>query len=153
VAPFKTLGDGVFAAFVELQDAVDAALDIMASAERLSAKHGLAFAIRAGCHEGPCFIVRANERVDLFGSTVNLAARLSSVSGGQQLALLATNAESRRDALVAAGHDVERVTSTIKGLPGELSVALVTRRPTAELPRLVRIRTDPVGMPAIRKPG
>jgi adenylate cyclase len=149
----KTLGDGVFAAFVELQDAVDAALDIMASAERLSGKHGLAFAIRAGCHEGPCFIVRANERVDLFGSTVNLAARLSSVSGGQQLALLATNAESRREALVAAGHDVERVTSTIKGLPGEMSVALVTRKPTAELPRLARIRTDPVGMPAIRKPG
>ncbi|HTL35113.1 MAG TPA: DUF5939 domain-containing protein [Kofleriaceae bacterium] len=149
----KTLGDGVFAAFAELDDAVAAAIDIMAAAERLSAAHGLAFAIRAGCHEGPCFIVRANERVDLFGSTVNLAARLSSVSGGQQLALIAANADSRRDALVAAGHDVERVTSTVKGLPGELAVALVTRKATAELPRLVRMRTDPVGMPALRKPG
>jgi len=70
----KTLGDGVFAAFVDLDDAIVAALDIMAAAERLSKQHALAFAIRAGCHEGPCFIVRANERVDLFGSTVNLAA-------------------------------------------------------------------------------
>jgi adenylate cyclase len=149
----KTLGDGVFAAFVELDDAIFAALDIMAAAEQLSKQHGIAFAIRAGCHEGACFIVRANERVDLFGSTVNLAARLSAISGGQQLALLATLAETRREALVAAGHDVERTTSTIKGLPGELSVALVTRKTSAELPRLTRLRTDPVGMPALRKPG
>jgi len=149
----KTLGDGVFAAFVDLDDAIVAALDIMAAAERLSKQHALAFAIRAGCHEGPCFIVRANERVDLFGSTVNLAARLSSVSGGQQLALLGTLAETRSESLVAAGHDVEKTSSAIKGLPGEVFIAIVTRKPSAELPRLTRHRTDPVGLPALRKPG
>jgi class 3 adenylate cyclase len=149
----KTLGDGVFAAFVDLDDAIAAALDVMAAAERLSKQHGLTFAIRAGCHEGPCFIVRANDRVDLFGSTVNLAARLSAVSGGQQLALLATLAEPRSGSLVAAGHDVERTSSTIKGLPGEIAVALVTRKTSSELPRLARHRTDPVGIAALRKPG
>jgi hypothetical protein len=57
------------------------------------------------------------------------------------------------DKCVASGLDVERTTSTIKGLPGELSVALVTRKTSGELPRLTRLRTDPVGMPALRKPG
>jgi class 3 adenylate cyclase len=147
----KTLGDGVFAAFQELDDAIRAALDIMTAAEQLSMRHGLAFAIRAGCHEGPCFIVRANERVDLFGSTVNLAARLSAVSGGQQLALVTEAAERRRDLFASGGHDIEHVSSPIKGLTGSLAVTLVTQKPSSELPRLVRLRTDPIGIPALPK--
>ncbi|MBV8762819.1 MAG: adenylate/guanylate cyclase domain-containing protein [Deltaproteobacteria bacterium] len=149
----KTLGDGVFAAFSEVDDAIAAALDIMAAAEQLSRQHGLAFAIRAGCHEGPCFIVRANDRVDLFGSTINLAARLSALAGGQQLALLSTLADPRTYTLTNDGHEVERTTSAIKGLPGEVAVALVTRKPSSGLPRLTRLRTDPIGLPTLRRPG
>ncbi|MDX2088618.1 MAG: DUF5939 domain-containing protein [Kofleriaceae bacterium] len=149
----KTLGDGVFAAFVDLDDAIQAALGVMAAAERMSATHQLAFAIRAGCHEGPCFIIRANDRLDLFGTTVNLAARLSGIGGGQQLALLTASADPRRALLATGGNEVERISSSIKGVQGTVEVTLVTRTAPGAPRRLTRLRTDPVGMPALDREG
>jgi class 3 adenylate cyclase len=148
-AVIKTLGDGVLAAFGDFRDGVAAALDVMAAAERLSRERDVAFAIRAGCHEGPCFVVRANDRIDLFGSTVNLAARLAGGASGQQLALVATSVEAVRETLEAAGCEIEVVTTKIRGLPGDFRLALATRGArnpvhTGSMRALPRLRTDPV---------
>jgi class 3 adenylate cyclase len=144
-AVIKTLGDGVFASFTEVSHAVEAAIDIMNAAERLSRDHKIQFAIRAGCHEGPCFLVRANDRLDLFGSTVNLAARLSATAGGQQLALLDTKADTVGHVFAREQCDVEHVMSRIRGLPGEFRIALMTRagRGIVTGPML-RVETGPV---------
>jgi adenylate cyclase len=126
-AVIKTLGDGVFASFTELSDAVGAAIEIMSAGARLAREHRLPFAVRAGCHEGPCFLVRANDRLDLFGSTVNLAARLAATAGGQQLALLETKAAQVRDVFERERCEVHQMMSRIRGLPGEFRIALMTR--------------------------
>jgi class 3 adenylate cyclase len=147
-AVIKTLGDGVFASFTELGDAVGAAIDIMSAGERLSREHQIPFAIRAGVHEGPCFLVRANDRLDLFGSTVNLAARLAATAGGQQLALLDTGAAQVRDVFERESCEVEHMMSRIRGLPGEFRIAIMTRAgrglSTGNHPRIERVRTGPV---------
>jgi adenylate cyclase len=54
--------------------------------ERLHGHHGLR--VKVGLHEGPCLAVRANQRLDLFGTTVNLAARLQGEAKGGQVVLL-----------------------------------------------------------------
>jgi class 3 adenylate cyclase len=44
-------------------------------------------AIKLGLHSGPCVAVTLNGRLDYFGSTVNLAARLESLSRGGDIVL------------------------------------------------------------------
>ena len=41
--------------------------------------------LKAGMHTGPCIAVTLNERLDYFGSTVNLAARLERKSTGDDI--------------------------------------------------------------------
>jgi class 3 adenylate cyclase len=76
----KTIGDAVMAAFADPAQAVRAALAIQSRPPE-----GLA--IKLGLHSGPCVAVTLNGRLDYFGSTVNLAARLESLSRGGDIVL------------------------------------------------------------------
>ncbi len=79
----KTIGDAVMAAFVDPRDAMRAAIDIQEHAAELRAKTGEdGLVIKLGFHTGPCNAVTLNDRLDYFGTTVNLASRLQEESGG-----------------------------------------------------------------------
>jgi class 3 adenylate cyclase len=41
--------------------------------------------IKVGIHYGPCIVVNLNDRLDYFGSTVNIAARLPNFSQGGEV--------------------------------------------------------------------
>jgi class 3 adenylate cyclase len=43
--------------------------------------------VKIGIHEGPCLAVTLNERQDYFGQTVNIAARVQSLSTSQEIHL------------------------------------------------------------------
>ena len=43
--------------------------------------------LKAGLHTGPCIAVTLNDRLDYFGSTVNLAARLEGQSTGDDVVI------------------------------------------------------------------
>jgi class 3 adenylate cyclase len=107
----KTIGDAVMAAFSDPADAVRAALAIQGNVAQFNRKHGLADAdglvIKLGLHGGPCIVVTLNERLDYFGSTVNLAARLQGQSRGADIVLSRALAD---DPAVAAM--LKRVPST-----------------------------------------
>ena len=77
----KTIGDAVMAVF----RSPAAALLAMVEAQQLlsSPSDGnLPLSLKAGIHSGPCIAVTLNERLDYFGSTVNMAARLEGLSSG-----------------------------------------------------------------------
>jgi class 3 adenylate cyclase len=77
----KTIGDAVMAVFRR----PSAALRAMLSAQqRLSSppKGMPPLTLKAGLHAGPCIAVTLNDRLDYFGSTVNMAARLEGLSTG-----------------------------------------------------------------------
>jgi class 3 adenylate cyclase len=80
----KTIGDAVMAAFHHPAAALRAALLAQA---RLSeaGEASPAFPLRVGVHAGPCIAVTLNDRLDYFGSTVNLAARLKGLSTGRDV--------------------------------------------------------------------
>src|SRR5437870_1864222 len=46
---------------------------------------GRPLTLKAGVHIGPCIAVTLNDRLDYFGSTVNLAARLEGQSTGDDV--------------------------------------------------------------------
>jgi len=43
--------------------------------------------LKVGLHKGPCIVVNQNDRLDYFGSTVNITARLPNFSQGGELIL------------------------------------------------------------------
>lgn len=81
----KTMGDAVMATFPTAAQAVAAALEMVVAND---AAHGdLGLGVKLGVHAGPCLAVRANERLDFFGTTVNLAARLQGAAEGGHVVL------------------------------------------------------------------
>jgi class 3 adenylate cyclase len=77
-AVVKTIGDAVLAVFPRPQSAVRAAME----SHRRLAESQPSLVIKAGVHCGPCIAVNQNDRLDYFGSTLNLAARLLGFSSG-----------------------------------------------------------------------
>jgi class 3 adenylate cyclase len=78
----KTLGDAIMAAFPRPAPALRAI--ISAQAALASPPEGVRpLTLKAGLHTGPCIAVTLNERLDYFGSNVNIAARLEPLSTGE----------------------------------------------------------------------
>jgi class 3 adenylate cyclase len=74
----KTIGDSVMAAFTRPVAALRAVLRAQAA---LAAQPGqAALRLKAGVHSGPCVAVNLNDRLDYFGATVNIAARLEKLA-------------------------------------------------------------------------
>lgn len=79
----KTMGDSVMAAFRSPVSAMRAIWDVQ---KQLSLRGEPPLSIKAGIHYGPCIVVNLNDRLDYFGSTVNIAARLPNFSlGGEAI--------------------------------------------------------------------
>ncbi|HKB65497.1 MAG TPA: DUF5939 domain-containing protein [Pyrinomonadaceae bacterium] len=80
----KTIGDAVMAVFRRPASALKA----MLSAQEMLAAPAAGVApliLKAGVHTGPCIAVTLNDRLDYFGSTVNMAARLEGLSTGDDV--------------------------------------------------------------------
>ena len=72
----KTIGDAVMAVFSRVDEALDAVKEM--HQKLATANPGLAsqLVLKSSLHVGPCLAVNANDKLDFFGTTVNLAARM-----------------------------------------------------------------------------
>jgi class 3 adenylate cyclase len=121
-AVVKTIGDAVMAVFRQPAAALRATLQ----AQRRLASPGEGrrpLLLKAGIHCGPCIAVTLNERLDYFGSTINIAARLAGLSSGADVVL---SSPVRDDPDVEAwlrardsGLRAEPMEATLKGLDDE----------------------------------
>ncbi|MFK4720557.1 adenylate/guanylate cyclase domain-containing protein [Bradyrhizobium niftali] len=85
-AVVKTIGDAVMATFIRPEHAIVAGLRMRAAMDELNKQRGTAdLIVKIGIHEGPCLAVMLNERQDYFGQTVNIAARVQSLSTAQEI--------------------------------------------------------------------
>jgi class 3 adenylate cyclase len=79
----KTIGDAVMAVFPSVEDAIAASLEIQREFTAGEIARGNpALKVKLGLHRGPCIAVNANDLLDYFGSTVNIAARVQAASVG-----------------------------------------------------------------------
>jgi class 3 adenylate cyclase len=119
-AVIKTMGDAVMASFSRPSDALQAmrqAQSDLASSSGDSHK----FALKCSIHHGPCLAINQNERLDYFGTTVNIGARLCSVSTGTDIVV---SDEVLRDPEVAAlvgswGISTRRDSASLRGVGNE----------------------------------
>jgi class 3 adenylate cyclase len=128
-AVVKTIGDAVMAAFTNPVNALDAALKIrdeIAAFNRHIAEEtageNIAILVKIGLHSGACIAVTLNDRLDYFGSTVNLAARLEHQSEGGDIVLSETMAQEPGVAEQLAKLDVASETALVKGFSDQISL-------------------------------
>jgi adenylate cyclase len=125
----KTMGDGVMCAFPRLDAALQAALRMQERVASWCREEGIEppLILKLGVHAGPVIAMTANDRLDYFGRTVNVAARLGEQSRGQDVVLLREvfdRAEPTRDALSAPA--VESFTAPLRGLESESELVRLT---------------------------
>jgi class 3 adenylate cyclase len=81
----KTIGDAVMAAFSRVDEALAA---VQEGYQQLSASQPGSpnpLLLKCSLHVGPCLAVNANDKLDFFGTTVNLAARMVECCQGGDL--------------------------------------------------------------------
>jgi class 3 adenylate cyclase len=108
-AVVKTIGDAVMASFGDPAHAVKAALAMQARI----ADHELV--LKLGVHAGPSVVVTLNDRLDYFGSTVNMAARLQGQSEGRDIVLSRTVADDPAVQPLLAGLALREESVPLKG--------------------------------------
>ncbi|HEX7428065.1 MAG TPA: adenylate/guanylate cyclase domain-containing protein [Mycobacterium sp.] len=113
-AVVKTIGDAVMASFSDPAQAVRAALAMQAKIAS-SAQRVRDLVIKVGVHAGPSVVVTLNGRLDYFGSTVNMAARLQGQSAGGDIVLSRAVADDPAVREVLAAVPKRRETVALKG--------------------------------------
>ncbi|MFN8632556.1 MAG: DUF5939 domain-containing protein [Chloroflexota bacterium] len=130
----KTIGDAVMATFPTGGDALSAGLEIQRAIRRLDLRGDAdpSELVRVGIHQGPCVAVTANDRLDYFGTTVNIASRVEHEARGGEVAATAEVCESPdgQAVLAQAGLRPELVLARLKGI--EEPVRLYRLRPLGD---------------------
>jgi class 3 adenylate cyclase len=116
----KTIGDAVMAVFRSASDGVLAMLDVQqALAEPADGSPPLQ--LKAGLNTGPCIAVTLNDRLDYFGSTVNMAARLEGLSSGADVIISGSVYEDAkvRELIESEGLSAIEFDMSLKGFEDE----------------------------------
>ncbi|HLA41803.1 MAG TPA: DUF5939 domain-containing protein [Aggregatilineales bacterium] len=79
-AVVKTIGDAVMASFMEPVSAVNAAIEMLEEMQELNRNISGDLILKIGIHRGHSIAVSLNDRLDYFGQTVNIAARVQALA-------------------------------------------------------------------------
>jgi adenylate cyclase len=123
----KTMGDAVMAAFIDGSRCATAAIDALERFEtfRATAKHGDHVALKIGMWVGACYVVTANNALDYFGQTVNVASRVQHLAGAGEL-LVPQEVYAAMSDLDRARVRAEPMSATVKGVDDPLDLVRLT---------------------------
>jgi class 3 adenylate cyclase len=111
------------AAFLKPADAVQAALEMRSEIASFNERQpDKALVLKIGVHKGAAIAVTLNDRLDYFGQTVNIAARVQNLADADEIFVSQDVYEAKgvRDELV--GYSVESRTAQLRGVQQELPV-------------------------------
>ena len=109
----KTIGDAVMAAFVQPSEALAAAIDMQQTLHEQFDPNRIR--LKIGVHVGPCIAVTLNDRLDYFGTTVNMAARLQALSKGDDIVISKELAGGAISSTLLEGYSPQGETAQLKG--------------------------------------
>jgi len=124
----KTIGDAVMAAFSTSADAVRAALEMREAVEQLNRDRPQRdFILKIGVHRGASIAVTLNERLDYFGQTVNIAARVQNLADGDEICITEEVYGAPEVAEIIAPYPVAKSEAELKGVSKTMPVYRLTR--------------------------
>jgi adenylate cyclase len=116
----KTMGDGVMSAFYRLDDALSTAIGLQGQVAAWCREQGIdpPLALKVGVHHGPAIAMTANDHLDYFGRTVNLAARVADQSLGGDVVVLRDVLDQADRSLFRGRDDIttESFSARLRGL-------------------------------------
>jgi class 3 adenylate cyclase len=125
-AVIKTIGDAVMAAFLTPADAVAAALEMRSDiAEFNRGKPDRELVLKIGIHNGAAIAVTLNERLDYFGQTVNIAARVQHQAQADEIWLSQEVYDAEGVRALVEPLQADARMSTLKGVQGPLRLFCV----------------------------
>jgi adenylate cyclase len=88
----KTIGDAIMATFLVSSDAISAVFEMQNAFQEFNEREKSLddIIIKVGVHRGSCIAVTSNDKLDYFGRTVNIAARVQGLSGGHDIMISKT---------------------------------------------------------------
>jgi class 3 adenylate cyclase len=135
----KTIGDEIMAVFSRADMAAEAAAEMQARISELPPVGRARLAIRVGFHFGPAIAVEG----DVFGDSVNVAARMAALAKGEQVILSAETADALSPNVRARVREIDSL--TVKGKQKEIGIfELIWQGADADLTSLaIRPMTRP----------
>ncbi len=118
----KTIGDAIMATFVTPADALAAALEMMRELAELSRNITEELKLKVGIHAGHSIAVTLNDRLDYFGQTVNIAARVQALADGDEIYLTDEAFDSPGVRELLGTHQALTLQVAVKGVRDELRV-------------------------------
>lgn len=120
----KTMGDAVMASFLEPSAGVRACHAALLAFDtfRKSTAHADLVGLKLGLYTGPCYVITANDKLDYFGQTVNLAARLQALADSGELVMEAAEYEALPASEQGLFRVVERFDKVVKGIAAPIHV-------------------------------
>jgi len=112
----KTIGDEIMAVFPKADLAAEAAAEMQARISELAPVGRLRLAIRVGFHYGSAIAVEG----DVFGDSVNVAARMTALAKGEQVILSAATADMLSPLVRARVREIDSL--TVKGKHEEIGI-------------------------------
>jgi class 3 adenylate cyclase len=129
-AVVKTIGDAVMASFLSPVDAITSAMEMHKAFHEFNARDIQRddIIIKVGIHRGPSIVVTSNDKLDYFGRTVNMAARVQGLSGGNDIMVSQSFFEQTgvASAVEQHGWHITPLKATLKGISGLVDVLHLT---------------------------
>ena len=127
-AIIKTIGDAVMATFLEPADAVAAALSMRNEIDTFNGKQAdRTLILKIGIHKGAAIAVTLNERLDYFGQTVNIAARVQQLADAEEIFVSEDVYSAEGVHALLTSRDVVSSVFKLKGVQQDLRVFRITK--------------------------
>jgi adenylate cyclase len=126
----KTIGDAVMAVFHTPEDGLKAALQIQKHVSEFNSNGSDEIILKVGLYSGPAIAVNSNDRLDYFGRTVNIAARIQGQSAGDDIVFSQDylNKESIQSVLQNEDVNLLPFQAVLKGISGDVDLIRLTLR-------------------------
>lgn len=125
----KTVGDQVMAAFINPLDGIRSACAISQGIAEFNTRlGGKDIILKMGLHRGPAIAVTLNDRIDYFGQTVNIAARVQAFADAEEICFTDSlhNYPGVHDLL--SGVEIQTESAKLKGVAEKITVYKITGR-------------------------
>ncbi len=125
----KTIGDAIMATFNQPVEAVGAGIEMLKELRQLNkASQQENLILKIGIHRGAAISVTLNERIDYFGQTVNIASRVQSSAGGEEIYLTEEiYCSAGVQELLQEQHcEIESVRVQLRGIEEHLNIYKIT---------------------------
>ena len=124
----KTMGDAIMATFSNPKDGLLSAIDMMNNIKNINEewlKEGQQeVGLKIGLNEGSALVVNADERLDYFGQSVNIAARVQGLAAANEIWLTESiyNSNKIKDIIEENDYNYEKQQALLKGVGNSVIV-------------------------------